>query len=308
MQLPGMLGPYTVDRTTFRQLLTTGIEPHIQFGKELKNFEETPDGVIAHFTDGTSAEGSLLIGADGIRSAVRRQHSPNLEILDGDSRFIYGKTPYTPELETAFPEFARKHITLIKDSRPVMLFLEPVRWDQDPNITSEGKITSAKDYIYWVLGWTRDQYPVPDSELFGLSHPEIFQLCLKLTESWDPPLRAVLEQQAQDLSSAVRNTSIAPSMPAWEPNPGVVLIGDAIHPMIPAAASGANTALKDAAGLVETIVKDWKENDGTVKKESIAAFEEKMREYASKAVEMGWMGGHHIYGQKNWKECEPIVV
>ncbi|MCO4238276.1 FAD-dependent oxidoreductase [Pseudarthrobacter raffinosi] len=43
----------------------------ILYGKGLSSVTETPDGVTAGFDDGTSAEGHLLIGADGLRSTVR---------------------------------------------------------------------------------------------------------------------------------------------------------------------------------------------------------------------------------------------
>ena len=36
-------------------------------------FEERPDSVVLRFADGTTAEGDMLIGADGVKSVVRAQ-------------------------------------------------------------------------------------------------------------------------------------------------------------------------------------------------------------------------------------------
>ncbi len=48
-------------------------------GLELRRVEQRPSGVVAHFADGGSAEGDVLIGADGIRSSVRAQYQPDVK-------------------------------------------------------------------------------------------------------------------------------------------------------------------------------------------------------------------------------------
>jgi len=45
-------------------------------GKALARVDMRPRSVVAHFADGESAEGDLLIGADGLRSTVRAQLLP----------------------------------------------------------------------------------------------------------------------------------------------------------------------------------------------------------------------------------------
>jgi 2-polyprenyl-6-methoxyphenol hydroxylase-like FAD-dependent oxidoreductase len=54
---------------------------HYHSGKELVAVEECASGVAARFADGSSAEGDLLIGADGLRSKVRAQLLPEVNPL-----------------------------------------------------------------------------------------------------------------------------------------------------------------------------------------------------------------------------------
>jgi flavin-dependent dehydrogenase len=55
------------NRQALRQVLRDGV--NVQIGKEFTHYETTPSGdVIAYFADGTTAKGSLIVGADGSRS------------------------------------------------------------------------------------------------------------------------------------------------------------------------------------------------------------------------------------------------
>src|SRR5215472_16726272 len=50
----------------------------LYFEKRLARIEDRPDGpIVAHFTDGSSAEGDFLIGADGVHSSVRDHVVPD---------------------------------------------------------------------------------------------------------------------------------------------------------------------------------------------------------------------------------------
>ncbi|AWB20277.1 FAD-dependent oxidoreductase [Methylobacterium currus] len=50
-------------------------------GRSLVRVEEAEDAVTAHFADGSTARGDLLVGADGIGSTVRTHHLPEVAPL-----------------------------------------------------------------------------------------------------------------------------------------------------------------------------------------------------------------------------------
>jgi 2-polyprenyl-6-methoxyphenol hydroxylase-like FAD-dependent oxidoreductase len=70
--------PYTqMHRADFHALLAAKAEELkpgvVHLNKRAAGFEEDANGVTLHFADGTSARGDLLLGADGLKSVVRRQ-------------------------------------------------------------------------------------------------------------------------------------------------------------------------------------------------------------------------------------------
>src|SRR3569833_1181463 len=70
--------PYTqLHRADFHAILVEkalSLKPDVvKLGKRATGFTEDAAGVPLHFADGTAARGDLLIGADGLKSAVRKQ-------------------------------------------------------------------------------------------------------------------------------------------------------------------------------------------------------------------------------------------
>jgi 2-polyprenyl-6-methoxyphenol hydroxylase-like FAD-dependent oxidoreductase len=63
----------------YRALKDAFPQASYRFDKSLVAFEDDGKRVVARFADGSSAEGDLLIGADGVRSTVRTQLMPDVE-------------------------------------------------------------------------------------------------------------------------------------------------------------------------------------------------------------------------------------
>ena len=61
-------------RPRFHQFLVDAVgDDKLQMGSKLVRFEQDDGGVTAHFADGRTARGDVLIGADGVKSTVRAQ-------------------------------------------------------------------------------------------------------------------------------------------------------------------------------------------------------------------------------------------
>jgi len=70
-------------RADLQQVLFSALPPDcVHLGEQFADFEQTGDGITAHFDSGLTASGDALIGADGLRSRVRAQ-------LIGDGEPVY---------------------------------------------------------------------------------------------------------------------------------------------------------------------------------------------------------------------------
>lgn len=299
---------WTADRTVLRRILQEGLKGEISYGKHIKSYAITDDGVIAYFADGSTEEGVLLVGADGVGSAVRRQYLSEHKPLDTNGSCIYGKTPLTPELMERFPARAVKWMTLVLDrtpmtqtldvdETPLTLLLEPIRFQKNDH---RGKL--PVDYIYWVLIARTAVFGRERNELLRLNHEESANLSLTLTEEWHPSFRALFELQDITQASTLRVASANPNIMPWEPSSRVTLIGDAIHVMSPCGGVGAVTALRDAALLSRIIGEEG------ITAGSIGKYESEMRTYARMGIERSFFGGKKMFAQRPFEECEVLDI
>ncbi|KXL50528.1 hypothetical protein M433DRAFT_47482, partial [Acidomyces richmondensis BFW] len=288
--------PGTIDRTMLRAVLLRGITDHVSYGKNLQCYEIKDGGVTASFSDGSKAYGTLLVGADGKNSHVRRQFLPNHRPLDTDGRCIYGKTLLTPHLRHILDPMTLGNMCAIKDrsrSHFVNTICEAVVFPRRTEMRAEG-FDCPDDYMYWVMSAQPAVLGLPSSDDASIPHLTSRQseaLALSIVEKWHPSVKCIVSEQLPGSTALLTVNAFAPELPEWTPNPHVTLLGDAVHLMGPTAGSGAVTALRDCHVLCKQLV------EAGVSKESIGRYEGEMRQYARKALELSWSMGRHIFGQ-----------
>ena len=238
-----------VDRHAFRQALLADLGESVRFGRSVTDYQVTDSGrVRAFFAQGGSDEGDVLVGADGIGSAVRRRLLPHATVRDLGLRCIYGRMPITPATEQLIPADFDRGFCWVADERGGGVGFAPMRFRDQ----SAGIADGTADYLMTALVATAERLDIPDEWLFALSPRELWTLVLEATGDWHPALREILRNADADsfFPVAVR---AGERIDAWRSGP-VTLLGDAVHTMPPTGGIGANTALQDAATLAEELL------------------------------------------------------
>ena len=230
---PGMLST-SVNRLTLREVLATGLDGTIVSGSEVTGYEADGKSVRVHFADGQEAEADVLVGADGVNSAMRGSTCPRLA---GRHRgpVRYGKTPLRPAALELLPAALDAGFTAVVGGKLGMA-TGLVRFGTAPDKLAGIRLSAAEDYLMWGLAADRGQFGVPDERLLTLSPAELHALSAELIRGWHPDLRALHAMADIEETFAVRIRT-SPAVGAWQPS-RVTVLGDAIHAMSPAAGSG----------------------------------------------------------------------
>ena len=244
-----------VDRATLRQILLAGLDDAIEYGKKLVQYETRPDRVIAHFEDGSTTEGTVLIGADGIRSVVRAQRAPHCETVDAGVLAIYGRIPIQRAESRVPPETLGDIFTIASDDRKVFLGLGSVRFPMPPDRAGEQFaatfIKPQDDYVVCVVGGRREFVPRNHQPMKAATPADLQAVAAEMLSGW-PAKASKLVRQGDPVSFFMVDmyTSVPCSLDAPT---NVTLLGDAIHAMTPTLGRGANLAMRDAALLARAL-------------------------------------------------------
>jgi 2-polyprenyl-6-methoxyphenol hydroxylase-like FAD-dependent oxidoreductase len=265
----GELGPartgIVVDRHVLRQLLLTGLD--VRTGAALTGYRVQDNGKAeAHFALGDPVTADLLVGADGVSSAVRSVLSPRTTPTDTGVRFVIGRTPLTEQFAGLSPAFGSK---IAGDG--VSLLLGAMRFRTPPKqaaeeLAPEVTLPDVRDYVRWAM-------ILPPNGSLGDLTPQ--EAALALMPGWHPDLRALIEQSDPDNSTLLSIRVVEPRE-RWAPGP-VTLLGDAIHATSPTGGNGANTALRDADLLRRCLIRQDLLG-------AVADYEGQMFEYGAEAV------------------------
>ncbi len=262
-----------ISRGDMRALFLEGSEQFVEWGKHVKGYELTPNGVHAVFADGTkSVEGSMLIGGEGIRSDVAKQLSGGLlKVFDTGARGIHGQAP-----TTAFKGLGEGVFSIRDESNPAgpVFVITNVRPEDmlDPNIE-----------FGWTMGGAPGVIKAPNDD-YAIVGKAAADIAKGLAKNWHPRFKPLFDEMVEAEAAFWKITISTPEgVPEWRNEPRVTVIGDAVHAMTPAGGIGANTAVRDSA-LLGRLLGDAGGYDPGV----TAAYEKAMRVYASEAVRTSW--------------------
>jgi 2-polyprenyl-6-methoxyphenol hydroxylase-like FAD-dependent oxidoreductase len=241
-----------VKRPELHRVLADGLEDGVlELGRECIGFEHDDDGVRARFAGDGEEGADVVIGADGLRSAIRRG--------------LFGEEQ---------PRFAKY-----------------ASWQSVVDYPADEATPTGLFRIVWGPGARFLFYRVGAKQLYwegifatgpGGSDPPggRKQAVLDRYGDWHPPVGSIIEATDE---SAITRGDVYDRPPAKQWGEGrVTLLGDAAHPMTNAAGQGANQAIEDAVVLGSCFERA---GDPVV---ALRAYEKKRIRRAGKISQLAW--------------------
>ncbi|MCZ2860865.1 FAD-dependent oxidoreductase [Blastococcus sp. VKM Ac-2987] len=228
--LPDGTHPLTIRRADLYAALREdaerrGIVTH--YGKRLTDVRHTGRGVQARFADGSTAEADVLVGADGIRSTVRRLLDPAAP--DASYVGFLNTGGYARGVDVPGPP-GMNHFCFGRRA-----FF--------------GWIMASDGEVWWFANLPAPREP--DPEKLAAVPAELWRARL-LDLFADDRIPAVDLIRATENVFAGWTTYDLPSVPTWHDG-RTVIIGDAAHAVSPSAGQGAALAIEDAVVLARCL-------------------------------------------------------
>ena len=273
-------------RITLRQVLLAELD-NVHFGKTFERYEQRGGRIIAHFADGTSAEGDVLVAADGGGSRVRRQFLPHAQRIDTGVAGIAGKI----FLDASRDRIARPlldGISLVAARGGFGLFVAiqemtggPIGGigGNEPALAGAGNLyENTRSYLMWGLSAKREKFGLGDAE--WADGAALAAAATRAMTGWARAFRDLVGLADPTTISCLPIRTSLPVAP-WRTG-RITLLGDAIHSMTPYRGIGANVAIKDAARLKRALVAAHNGERDIV--EAIHDYEAGMLDYGFRAV------------------------
>ncbi len=216
---------YAAHRADLLDVLLSDLDKNaVRLGSRVERVDQDDTGVTLTLADGTTAQGDILVGADGIHSTVRAQ--------------LFGK-----ELPRYTGNVAWRG--LVPAERVAHLNLGSVVgvW-MGPNRSIVQYYVAAGRTFNWI-GISRSPQPARKSWLAEGKIEDAFAEYA----SWHSDIRTIIAATPKVLRQALYDRE---PLPDWQAG-RIVLIGDAAHPMLPFYAQGGAQSIEDAYVLAGCI-------------------------------------------------------
>lgn len=208
-----------VHRAKLNDLLADAVgRENIRLSTGFRGYEEHAGGVTVRLTDGSSAEADVLVGADGVYSAVRTQLVPGTAAQEHRGHHVWRAV--VPADGIAVP-----------GNRLIL----------GTNGCRGGYVRTHDGSVYWLV----NQFKSPP--LTGTRKQQAMERALHLEDGPDGVLAQLIgaTPEEQILHNQIM---LVPPLPHWV-SARVALAGDAAHAMSPHITAGATLGIEDAALL-----------------------------------------------------------
>jgi 2-polyprenyl-6-methoxyphenol hydroxylase-like FAD-dependent oxidoreductase len=271
----GATGDVLADRDLFKRLITNHGYPFMLFerkellrvlweeledkertarlGAKVVAVEQNADGVVVKLEDGSEERGSIVVGADGVRSRIRERMwerqgaaaDADRKVLHVRYKCIYGTTARLDGVDSdVMVELHDKHLSFQMLTQPTKMFWfvyiklekpqQPPIWERYTDEDMEELVKTFMDH------------PVGQNLTFA--------------DLWNKRTRVKIA----NLEEGVMST--------WH-HERTVLLGDAVHKVTPNLAFGANNALESAVTLTNVLHELVKESTNPTSAEIDTAFQ-----------------------------------
>ncbi|KAF9691474.1 hypothetical protein EKO04_010453 [Ascochyta lentis] len=279
-----------ISRGDMRKIFMEGLEDHVQWNHHVTGYEKTENGVRLVFRDGSkSEEGSMIVGGEGVKSAVAGQLSNGaIKVYDLGSRGIHGQAP-----TTAFKGLGEGVFRFVDDTTQPnggkVFVITNVRADDmnNPDIK-----------FGWTMGGSPGVIKAPNDN-YTITGKPAADIAKSLTSHWHERVKPLFDNMVEEEAAFWKITCSSPEgIPQWTNEPRVTVIGDAVHAMTPAGGNGANTAVRDSDLLGRLIGEAWAQGKYDSWDGVTAAYEKEMRGYGSAAVKESFGQATGLFGAR----------
>lgn len=225
---------YGVHRADLQLMLRAALgDDAIHLNKRCVDVDDSGQSAVIHFADGDHVEADLVIGADGVRSGLRRK------ILGYDDAQFSGCFAWRGLVP---PE----QVPSLPDPEAIQFWLAP------GGHMLHYPIGNGTQNFFLVQ---RHHGPWP-AQPWVIPAEEGEHLCA--VENWDPAIREMVGA----VPSAERWALFhRPPLQHWSSG-RITLLGDAAHAMVPHHGQGANQSIEDAIVLADCLIEGLEDGSG----------------------------------------------
>lgn len=279
-----------VDRVTLRCLLGDTAGAGLRLGRRCVDHESTDSGVEARFADGTTATGDVLVGADGVGSAVAHRLAGRPTTAPVGVLGIGGFTP-VDELSRCTAALYGRNSAFSVGPRGTGLYVgyhDPVGAAAVRSPMAR-PMTPVPTYIWGAM------ITGCGGHLLGATGGELRDATAAAFRraGWsDRAIEVIARAKTVGVAAFPLNAATDPDGLAPWPAGRVTALGDAVHAVPPTGGQGAATAILDAEALCDELVAAGRGDKTAVL--AVHDFERRMRHHARPAVvdslrPIGWI-------------------